>query len=371
MGLTLPRHRIPLLVSIAALLNACAAPPSGKPPGTETRAGEPSVTPLAITPELVAYQQSQRLRRKAEDLGVLIDTAVPYTIGPGDVLAITVWGHPELTVAQLNGNAANISPVEQAAAAATAQGFVVGPQGTLQFPFAGTVAVGGLTDLDAAELLRLRLARYIQQPSVTLRVQSYRSQRIYVDGDVRSPGLQAINDIPMHLLEALNRAGGILPTGDQSRIAILRGSARYQISLPELVRQGIDPSGILLRHGDAVRVPSADEGKVFITGEVMTPKALPMHNGRLTLNEAIGEAGGINTTTGDPRQVYVVRRNGNDAVVYQLDAGAPGAMAVAESFELSPRDTVYVAQSALANWHRTLSLLIPGSLPSAVSASRQ
>lgn len=371
MGLAMPRYRMPLLVSVAALLNACAAPLPGKPPGLDRRAADTPVTPLAITPELVTYLQSQRSRRKAEDLGALLATAAPYTIGPGDVLAITVWGHPELTVAQLNGNAATVSPVEQAAAAAAAQGFVVSPQGTLQFPFAGAVPVAGLTDQAAGDLLRQRLARYIQQPNVTLRVQSYRSQRVYIDGEVRGPGMQAINDIPMHLLEALNRAGGILPSGDQSRIVIMRGSARFQISLPELVRQGIDPAGILLRHGDAVRVPSADEGKVFITGEVMTPKALTMHNGRLTLNEAIGEAGGINSTTADPRQVYVVRRSGADAVVYRLDAEAPDAMAVAETFELTPRDTVYVAQSALANWHRTLSLLIPGSLPSAIQAGRQ
>jgi polysaccharide export outer membrane protein len=55
--------------------------------------------------------------------------------------------------------------------------------------------------------------------------------------------------------------------------------------------------------------------------------------------------------------------------VFQLDARVMGSMAMAESFELQPKDIVYVAASPLANWNRNLSLLIPGALTSAVSAT--
>lgn len=94
-----------------------------------------------------------------------------------------------------------------------------------------------------------------------------------------------------------------------------------------------------------------------------------MRNGRLTLNEALGESGGINPVSGDARQVYVVRRNSTESVVYQLDANAPGALAMAEGFELHPKDVVYVAATSLVNWNRTISALIPGSLPTAVIAT--
>jgi polysaccharide export outer membrane protein len=57
--------------------------------------------------------------------------------------------------------------------------------------------------------------------------------------------------------------------------------------------------------------------------------------------------------------------------LYQLDARDTGALALAENFELAPRDLVYIDASGLANWNRTLSLLIPGSLTSAVSAGKQ
>ena len=203
---------------------------------------------------------------------------------------------------------------------------------------------------------------------MTLRVQSYRSKRIYVDGEVKTPGLQAINDIPMTLIEALNRAGGMLPTADQSQISLTRAGSTYRINLPQMVQKGVNPATIMLASGDVVRVMSRDESKVFVSGEVNTPKALTMHNGRLTLNEALGETGGINPLSGDSGQVYVVRKSTTEPIVYRLDAKQPGALAMAEAFELHPKDVVYVAATPLANWHRTISQILPSALSGAVGA---
>jgi polysaccharide export outer membrane protein len=198
-----------------------------------------------------------------------------------------------------------------------------------------------------------------------LRVQAYRSKRVYIDGEVKSPGLQAINDIPMTLVEALNRAGGVLPTADQSRVVLERNGTSYHLDLQHLMSKGVNLAHIMLANGDVLRVASRDESKVFVSGEVMQPKSLTMHNGRLTLNEAMGESGGI-SPLGDGRQVYIVRRTTKGPQVYRLDARAPDALAMAEEFELSPKDVVYVAASSLANWHRSVSLLFPGALSSAV-----
>jgi polysaccharide export outer membrane protein len=278
-----------------------------------------------------------------------------------------VWDHPELAG---QGIAAAANAADSATPAPAPAGFVVDHLGRVQFPFAGELTLAGLTEEQARSLLTRRLARYLASPNVTLRVQAYRSKRVYIDGDVKSPGLQAINDIPMTLTEALNRAGGVLPTADQSRIALERGDARFMIDLRALVARGINPGDVMLAHGDLVRVHSRDESKVFVSGEVVAPRALTMHDGRLTLNEALGESGGISPMTGDARQVYVVRRGTDGTRVFQLDAGKTGALAMAESFELHPKDLVYVAASPLANWHRNLSMIFPGALTQAVSASR-
>jgi polysaccharide export outer membrane protein len=326
-----------------------------------------------ITEKLINAEREQRRQVANEDLDrLLVPNPPPYVIGSGDLLSIVVWDHPELA----NGSVASaIAPtsatVDPGNATNAAVGFVVDHAGRIQFPLIGMVAVDGLTEERARALLTTKLAKYLTSPNVTLRVLAYRSKRVYVDGEVKQPGLQAINDIPMTLMEALNRAGGLLPTADQSRIALERGKARYRINLRDLVQKGINPGSVMLAHGDVVRVHSRDESKIFVSGEVITPKALTMHDGRLTLNEALGETGGISPLSGDVRQIYVVRKTAERTRVFQLDARIASSLAMAEGFELQPKDIVYVAATPLANWNRSISLLIPGALTSAVTATNR
>ncbi|RZI40006.1 hypothetical protein EGT07_25930 [Herbaspirillum sp. HC18] len=324
-----------------------------------------------ITPQLVKEEREAREKRVTQDISKLLAKPGPYSIESGDVLSIVVWDHPELSNQATTAGASTVSfgsDASTAAMTAPPAGFMVDHDGMIQFPFAGEIKVAGLTQDQARNLLASKLSKYLKQPKVTLRVQSYRSKRVYVDGEVKNPGLQAINDIPMTLLEALNRSGGVLPTGDQSQVVVNRNGVNYLINLPQLVQRGINPSSIMLASGDVVRVRSRDESKVFVSGEVVAPRALPMYNGRLSLNEALGESGGVNPLSGDGSQIYVIRKSGAEQVVYQLDGSAPGALAMAEGFELSPKDVVYVAATPLANWHRAISLILPGALSSAVGA---
>jgi polysaccharide export outer membrane protein len=356
-------QRASLLMLIA--LSACATRPAPHKAGLPVTDGDPATQ--LITEALIASERQLREQRTNQNIAhLVVADPPPYTIDRGDILSIVVWDHPELAG---QGVAASANMPDTTASAPPA-GFVVDHDGRVQFPFAGELHVAGLTEEQARALLAKRLARYLAEPNVTLRVQAYRSKRVYIDGEVKSPGLQPINDIPMTLMEALNRAGGLLPTSDQSRIALERGELRYMIDLRALVAQGINPGNVMLLPGDVVRVHSRDESKVFVSGEVVAPKALTMHNGRLTLNEALGESGGISPLTGDARQVYVVRKSAEGTRVYQLDARTTGALALAESFELSPKDLVYVAASPLANWHRNLSMIFPGALTQALNVAR-
>lgn len=353
-------------VLLGALSGCASRAPASKIAAADS--GPAPVTQL-ITEQVIAAERARREARiNANIVHLMVRDPPPYTIDRGDIVSIIVWDHPELAgqgMAALTGPASN-----PATAAPPPAGFVVDHEGRIQFPFAGVLTLAGLTEEQARALLTQRLARYIADPNVTLRVQAYRSKRVYIDGEVNAPGLQPINDIPMTLMEALNRAGGLLPTADQSRIALERGDDRYMIDLRALVARGINPGNVMLAHGDVVRVHSRDESKVFVSGEVVAPKALTMHNGRLTLNEALGESGGISPLTGDARQVYVVRKSADGTRVYQLDARATGALAMAESFELHPKDLVYVAASPLANWHRSLSMIFPGALTQALNVAR-
>jgi len=384
--------RWPAMALAIAWLSGCALAPGlsigkGAPKSSQPASSSPSTsqldqttpgqTPppgalLAITPELINQQRALRKAELGNDVKGLFAEAKPYGIGPGDVINIVVWNHPELVLAP----AGSTLTTDSSGLAAVGNGFNVSPEGLIQFPLLGSFKIAGLTENKARDEITRRLSKFLTDPQVTLRVQAYRSGRVYVDGEVRTPGLQAINDIPMTLPEAISRAGGFTPIADRATVAVTRKGATTTINMPQLVTLGVNPLQIMLAAGDMVRVGSRDDTKVYIMGEVTRPLAMPLRNGRLTLNEALGESGGVNATSGDPRQIYVVRsRNGDGAPVtdangtatpttpeiYHLDANSPTAYALAEGFELKSRDVVYVDPVPLVLWNRVISLILPSA----------
>jgi polysaccharide biosynthesis/export protein len=237
---------------------------------------------IPITPNLVQAQQAVRPRDVPPEVKRLFATPKPYTIGPSDVIGIVVYDHPEL----LPNSGAVISQSADPTGISTAPGFIVGADGQISFPFIGRVKVQGLTEIEAAELIRNRIARVIKDPQVTVRINSFRSRRAYVDGEVRLPGTQIFTDIPMTLPEALNRAGGITAAGDRSSVMLTRNSQTILVNLMQLQQLGANPNQILLESGDLVTVRSREESKIFVMGEIARPSAVAMRNGSLTLNEA-------------------------------------------------------------------------------------
>ena len=325
--------------------------------GAEVDAPPPGAL-LSITPELIRQERSARVTDVGQDVKRLFDEAKPYLIGPGDVLNIVVWDHPELAIVP----AGSSSTADASSLTSVGNGYNVSPAGLVQFPYVGNLKLGGLTEYEARDLLTTRLSKYLKDPQVTVRIQAYRSGRVYVDGEVRNPGLQPVTDIPMTLPEAINRAGGFTATADRSTIAISRNGSTTAINLPQLTELGINPSRILLRSGDLVRVLNRDDSKVYVMGEVTRPLAQPLRNGRLTLNEALGEAGGVSPVSGDPRQIYVVRgAPDGQTQIFHLDARSPVAYALAEGFELKARDVVYVDPTSLVRWNRVISLILPSA----------
>ena len=329
---------------------------------------------LTITPELISEQRAVRKVDLSADVKRLFAEAKPYGIGPGDVINIVVWNHPELVLAPAGATLTT----DASGLASVGNGYNVSPDGLIQFPLLGTFKIAGLTENAAREQITRRLSKFLKDPQVTLRVQAYRAGRVYVDGEVRTPGLQAINDIPMTLPEAISRAGGLTATADRATVVVTRKGATTLINMPQLATLGVNPSKIMLVAGDLVRVGSRDDTKVYVLGEVTKPMTLPLRNGRLTLNEALGEAGGVNSVSGDPRQIYVVRsRNGDLDIdpsanagsvatstapeIYHLDASSPAAYALAEGFELKSRDVVYVDPAPLVRWNRVISLILPSA----------
>ncbi|MBP0604873.1 polysaccharide biosynthesis/export family protein [Burkholderia sp. CpTa8-5] len=356
--------RLVMILPLCALLGACGiAPgmrmqqPASIPLQSGTTPGGNATLPVPVTNiDLSLIRRMRDTERSVPgELRDIASSPDAYTLGRGDVLQITVWDHPELA-------AALGAPAQSAPRAADAPpGFVVDQDGTLQFPYAGRLPVAGLTAEQVQTQLARRLDKTFRNPQVTVRIASFRAKQVYIEGEVHTPGSQPVNDIPMTLYDAIGRAGGFSAAADRSRIVLVRDGVERRIDLTGMAEQGRNPSKIVLRNGDLVRVLARDESGVFVMGEVNKPvTALPMRNGRLTLSEAIAQAGSLNANTADAAQLYVVRgMQDAQPQVYHLDARSPVAMVLANQFQLKPKDVVYVDGNGLVRFSRVLSLLLP------------
>src|SRR5712691_10924328 len=112
-----------------------------------------------------------------------------YVVGPGDVLTITSYDQGDLS-----GR------------------FTLDADGTFTYPLIGRVRAGGLTlrDVEASLKLQLTDGGFFRNPQITVAVEIYKSQKVFVVGEVRIPGSYSLSG-DMTLIEALARAGSTLP----------------------------------------------------------------------------------------------------------------------------------------------------------------
>ncbi|ARP91400.1 multidrug MFS transporter [Bordetella genomosp. 9] len=355
-----------LLVALVSLLGACAFAPGMRYQSdflVDPNDPNSKVEVKEITPQLAMQETQARAQPLSDNVRKLIGTPRPYVIGPGDILSIVVWDHPELVLpTQTYSIGTGPTELSLGDTAAGIPGYPVSSDGYIQFPYVGLVKVAGLTEAQVRNVLTRGSANYIQDPQITVRVLGYRSKRVYVEGEVKTPGAMPITDVPMTLPEALNRSGGVLATADRSRVYVTRGGQTTRVDLPALQQAGIDPNAILLQSGDIVRVVPRDENKVFVMGEVTVPQALTMRDGVLTLGDALGETAGPSQLTSNPTNIYVVRSLPNATPeVFRLNSASPQAMAVAQKFPLESKDVVFVDAGNLVRWNRFISLLFPSA----------
>lgn len=381
---TRPVYRLTaLMLAVTSLTSACAVAPGmqmmtsqvhdattlANPSGGDERSvgktvvemadatpGTPEIPVTEVDAALISRLRENRKQQQIELSRLLSDAPQAYTVGAGDVLQIVVWDHPELAAALGSSQSQSSSRPGDPIA-----GFVVNQDGTLAFPYAGSLQVAGLRVEEIQRRLTVALAKYFMKPQVTVRMASYRAHQIYIDGEVRSPGALTLNDLPMSLYEAISRAGGFADTADQSDLVLVRNSQVHRISVPQLLAEGLSPSRLYLRAGDALRVVPRDENDVYVMGEVNKPlSAIPRRTGRMTLADALSQAGSVNSSTADAAQMFVIRGSlAATPQVFHLDGRSPVAMLLAEDFELQPKDVVYVDGSGLVRFNRVLSLLMP------------
>jgi protein involved in polysaccharide export with SLBB domain len=205
-----------------------------------------------------------------------------YTLGAGDAVEIEVYGEKDLCGS-----------------------FPVYEGGFIDYPLVGKVQVQGLTVPALADALREQLAqRFLVDPHVTVRIDSYSSQPVQVLGAVAKPGVFYLEGHTT-VRQILALAGGIIAENAVKEVRVERraGDGREVVSLKldSLLADG--ENDITLQAGDVVNVV---EGMVvYVSGEVKESGTVPYWDG-LTVTRALAEAGGPDTYA-KLRRAYVLR----------------------------------------------------------------
>lgn len=350
------RFSLALVGASALLLQACVFAPGMHMDSnrliSDDAAENSMVEMVQITPKLIAQDQTG-VRRMTIPQELLDYQPENYRIGANDALFITVWDHPELTIP---GGA-------QQTAAPNAR--IVRDDGTLFYPFIGNVQVAGLTLEELRELLARRLARFIEQPQVDVNVIGYNSQKIIVSGAFENPGYLPVNAERLTLVQAVGLAGIDRTRADLSSLSLVRNGQVYQLDYDRLTSRPSDIGRIYLRTGDRLHLGLNDARKIFVMGEVRSPRALPYSTSRMTLSEVLATVGGPSPESSSGREVYVIRGVENleteRATVFQLNARSPSAFILADQFEMQPQDVVFVGAAGITRWNRFISQLFPSA----------
>ena len=274
-----------------------------------------------------------------------------YRVGPGDVLSIIVYDHPELT----------IPAGEQRSAAES--GNLVNPDGTIFYPYTGRIQVGNQTVDQIRNRITELLSEYIKDPQIEVRVAQFNSQFVFVTGAVNKPGRVPLNNIPLTLIDAIQAASGFAPNANHHEVKVTRQGLTASVSTYQLLKTGDLSQNVVLRPGDLVHIPDDSTQRVYVMGEVVKPGQVGMGATRLTLTDVLTEVGGIAESSADAAGVFVIRPSTRDANrvadVYQFDLRNSIAYVFSNQFRVQPNDIVYVSTTQLGRLNRVIDQVSP------------
>ena len=301
----------------------------------------------------VLRQLSEKRSDDTSDLLTILESErsrYEYRVGPGDILSIIVYDHPELT----------IPAGEQRSAADT--GNLVNPDGTIFYPYTGRIKVDGQTVDEIRENITALLSEYIRDPQIEVRVAQFNSKFVFVTGAVNKPGRVALRNTPLTLIDAVQLASGFTPNANHHELKITRRNQTATVSSYQLLKAGDLSQNIVLRPGDLIHVPDDSTQRVYVMGEVNRPGQVGMGSTRLTLTDVITQVGGIKESSADAAGVFVIRpsvRPDRLADVYQFDLRNSIAYVFSNQFRVTPNDIVYVSTTDLGRLNRVIDQISP------------
>ncbi|MDY6838787.1 MAG: polysaccharide biosynthesis/export family protein [Thermodesulfobacteriota bacterium] len=242
----------------------------------------------------------------------------------------------------------------------------ISEEGTVTLPFLGKVQADGLTvDLLTQEITAGLAADYFVDPQVILSVVDYRSKRVYILGEVKSPGSYGMERENPTLIELISMAGGATERRGKKAF-VLRGAYDHvaaggeidelvekrdpmAVDLQRLLERGDLTANVRLEPDDVVYIPprafvDIAQSKIYVMGHVKNPGVYEFQDGITALNACL-LAGGFAKFAAANRAT-VTRDNGEKKTVIKIDLNDV-KHGKADDMVLKPGDRVYVPKSWL------------------------
>jgi len=182
----------------------------------------------------LAQTEKEEVLKKQAQAEVAADSD-QYVIGPEDILYIHVWREEALS---------RTVPVRM--------------DGNISLPIIQEIKAAGLTPLKLKEGLTEKLKEFIESPNVSVTVMEANSYKVYISGQVRTPGVYRLRS-ETNLLQMIPMAGGFAEWANQKKILIIRKEGgkekRFTVNYKKILK-GKDPeSNVILKAGDTIIVP--------------------------------------------------------------------------------------------------------------------
>jgi polysaccharide export outer membrane protein len=302
-------------LSMCVLIGAgCAAPPQSRTISPETVTTSPAIEHINSALASAALQTPA--------------AAADYSLGPEDVLQITLFNVPETE--------AGVTPRKTDVR--------VSQEGKITLPLLGDIAVAGMTTSVLEQLLKEQYNRFLHGPQVGVQVKEFRSQQVSVMGAVGKPGVFQLTG-PRTLVDLLSMAGGINDRAGGQVHLYRQGPQGRQTYVVDLVALANNPGlvNMPVQVNDVINVPLA--GMFFVDGAVGKPGSFALSR-PYTLSQALTMAGGVNDNLANYGEIAILRRrNGQEVEKIVADlkdiqaAKAPDPLIEAEDVIVVPIST--------------------------------
>jgi len=204
-----------------------------------------------------------------------------YVLGPGDDLAINVWGAVDSTLIR-----------------------TVDRNGRIVLPKVGDLRIWGLTFSQADRLIRDELARFFRGFQTSVTMGRLRTVSVHVVGEVCQPGVYTLSSLAT-VTNALYSAGGPTKLGSLREVRLLRSNIQVaRIDLYDFLQRGDRTRDYRLESGDTIFVPTVGD-VVAVSGEVKRPAIYEILVGT-RLADVVAMSGGV-TPTSYLKRVQIVR----------------------------------------------------------------